>query len=137
LSPDGPGQHDGANAEEEANSEAAPEKDDPTNAVPESDTPDVDLLGNFANNYEFGDRLEIRRGADGKKRIQPSLQKDKFYFVSGWDPPTVIRIRDIEKKSMLVLDTRRSCEVTVDTGELMRLIRRKVWTLVPKGSKSS
>lgn len=96
----------------------------------EEDTPERDLLGRFSSNYRYGRKLQLRRGADKKARIVPPLEKDKFYFVVGLDPPRVVRMRELNPKAILVFDTHLSCESLIEARELAELIKQGMWILV-------
>lgn len=104
----------------------------PVESEPASETPDVNLLGRFMESYQFGDKLELKRGADKKVRINPQLEVGKFYFVSGMTPPRVVRIRELRKGSILVLDTIDSSELLIEAHELKALIVSGIWTLKGK-----
>ncbi len=98
----------------------------------DEDTPDINLLGQFRDNYRFGAKLEIRKGKDNKARVVPALEKDKFYFVAGFDPPRVVRVRQIEPKSMLVFDPQLASEIPLDAKKIRALILSGIWALRSK-----
>jgi hypothetical protein len=94
------------------------------------DVPDAGALGSFAANYRFGTKLQLERSADKKVHVVPKLEKDKFYFVAGVDPPRVIRVRELQQKAIIVFDTLQSTEATIDVRELSGLIKQGIWILV-------
>jgi hypothetical protein len=134
--------HESANAQREAAaSEPAkqtdvapdPEKTPATSrptVVCEDETPDASALGSFAANYRCGPKLRLQRGGDKKARIVPKLERDKFYFVAGLDPPRVIRVKELQKKAVLVFDTLQSTEVMIEARELSGLIKQGIWILL-------
>lgn len=94
------------------------------------DVPDSGALGSFAANYRFGTKLQLQRSADKKVHVVPKLEKDKFYFVAGVDPPRVIRVRELQQKAITVFDTLQSTEVKIEVRELSGLIKQGIWILV-------
>jgi len=96
----------------------------------EDDAPDSAALGSFAANYRIGTKLQLRRTADKKVHIVPKLEKDKFYFVAGVNPPRVIRVRELHQKAIIVFDTLQSTEATIEVRELSGLIKQGIWILV-------
>ncbi|MEM9588606.1 MAG: hypothetical protein AAGA03_15095 [Planctomycetota bacterium] len=101
-------------------------------AASNPDEPDLDLLGQFATNYRFGAKLQIKVGKDKRKRIEPKLEENKFYFVSGFSPPRVIRVREIQPKAVLIFDTHLSGEALLEAPRLMGLILKGIWRLESK-----
>lgn len=95
-------------------------------------TPDPNQLGSFAGNYRFGERLERRKRKDGKSFLSPSLQADRFYFFEGLEPARVLRIREIERKSIRVFDAHQSTEYTINVQELGVLVDQGIWELAAK-----
>ncbi|MCG8648956.1 MAG: hypothetical protein MI861_03940 [Pirellulales bacterium] len=100
--------------------------------TPEEQTPDVNLLGPFATNYHFGDKVKLRKGADNKVRLIPKLEKNKFYFLMGFHPPRVVRIRELNRDSLLVFDTHHSQELLIESHKLKSLLLSGIWALVSK-----
>ncbi|EMI55263.1 hypothetical protein [Rhodopirellula sallentina] len=96
------------------------------------ETPDPNLLERFAEKYQYGPRLRVEAGADGKARVRPKIESGQFYFMQGIDPPAVVRVRDVQRQSVIVFDSRRSLEVAIDSGELKRLLREGIWLLQPR-----
>lgn len=96
--------------------------------LPGSDV-DPDDLGRFADNYSVGPKLRIERGSKGAARVVPGLAEGKFYFCKGTDPPTVIRIRELERSGVMILDTGRSQERLVDSRTLKTWIESGMWLL--------
>ena len=94
---------------------------------PERDEPDTDRLGQYANNYRFGDRLQWL-----DRRIEPPLESGRFYFLAGLDPPRVVRVRSLRGDETVILDTKSSSERTVAMFEWMTLIRQGAWQLVSR-----
>ena len=92
--------------------------------------PDADLLGNFAANYRFGERLTIRKSPRGKLTVTPSIDPDRFYFLAGGDPPRVVRIRERSRSSVVAYDTHRGRDVTMNSDELKRHIKSGLWQLI-------
>ena len=101
-------------------------------SVEQADGPDVNLLGQFSINYRFGDKLEKVKGKDGRTRILPSLESERFYFFQGMEPPRVLRIRDINRDSIVVFDARYAQESTIKSGELKALLSSGIWRLESK-----
>ena len=101
----------------------------------EEEHPDIDLLGRFSTNYRFANRLEIKKGSDGKSRIDPNFEANGFYFFHGMDPPRVIRIREIRRGSLLVFDTYYSQETNLELAELKPLLANGIWQLQPKKAR--
>lgn len=97
---------------------------------PVGEQPDRDLLGSFASKYRFGAKLQLRKDADNKTHIRPPLEDHRFYFVSGYSPPRVIRLRQRFRQSILVYDTLQSCERQIDGSDLKKLINQGMWLLV-------
>jgi hypothetical protein len=86
-------------------------------------------LASLPGQYRYGERLQVQRGPDNKPRIVPKLEKDKLYFVAGWNPPRVVRVTQLQPKAVLVYDTVRLREAMIEARELAALIRQGVWTL--------
>ncbi len=105
----------------------------PANKPPQPETPDLNLLGSFAANYRFGEKLQLKRGADKKTRVVPKLEQNKFYFFQGFQPPRPARIRELKSQSLVVFDPASSSEISVNAAELQTLIRQGIWTLASKG----
>lgn len=114
-----------------------------TDAIPEptsqpeemDDAPDSDLLGSFATNYNFGEKLNLKRTADQKVRIEPRFEENGFYYFEGMEPPRVLRVREIRKSSILVFDPLASQEAVIEGGELKGLLIKGVWQLEAKKSR--
>lgn len=119
-------------ADEQAESQPESQEGESSDGGPDEDTPDINLLGPFRDNYRFGAKLEIRKGKDNKARVVPALEKDKFYFVAGFDPPRVVRVRQIESKSMLVFDSQLASEISLDATKIRALILSGIWALRSK-----
>ena len=100
--------------------------------VEQADGPDVNLLGQFSINYRFGERLEKVKGKDGRSRILPKLESDRFYFFQGMEPPRVLRIRDINRDSIVVFDSLYAQESAIKSGELKALLSSGIWRLESK-----
>ena len=118
--------------------EAAPDKHElpetTRDTKSEGDAPDIDLLGNYATNYRFGPKLRPHQGPDGKTRVEPKIQPDKFYFLRGFEPPRVVRIREVRRQAVLVFDTDQLREVLIETSELKKLMASGIWILESKSS---
>ena len=97
-----------------------------------SDKPNEDLLGQFAMNYVFGDKLKLAKRSDGKVRIVPALEENKFFFFAGTEPPRVFRIREVARNSIIVFDPRIATESMMDQNELKSMLRSGIWKLEPK-----
>ncbi|MCP4945671.1 MAG: hypothetical protein GY924_27300 [Planctomycetaceae bacterium] len=96
--------------------------------------PDADLLGSYMSNYRFGEMLVVKKGADKVSRLVPRLEKNKFYFACGFEPPRVFRVRDIQRGKVILYDTILGEDVLLDSSELKIQIRRGIWSLRPKNS---
>ena len=94
-----------------------------------SNTPNEDLLGQFAMNYVFGDKLKPTRRSDGKVGIEPALEENKFFFFSGAEPPRVFRIREVARNSIVVFDPHIAAESMMDEKELKLMLRNGIWKL--------
>jgi hypothetical protein len=113
--------------------EERPDPPEPAAAVAEpplDDTPDRNLLGSFAANYRWGEKLRIVRGADNKARVTPQLEKDRFYFVAGLQPPRVVRVREVRAKAIVVFDTLDTRESLIESRQLAGLVKQGIWVLV-------
>ncbi len=122
-----------AKPSEDASDVSQPAK--PTAAeLPEDspELPDSDLLGQFGTNYVFGEKLAIKKRADGKVRITPALEANKFYFFHGMEPPRVLRVREVQSKAIIVFDAYYAQEAAIDTKELKPLLRAGIWRLNAK-----
>lgn len=93
-------------------------------------TPDINLLGNFADKYRFGPQLEMIKGEGKRAYLSPNFEAGKFYFLQGTQPPTVVRIREIRPKSVIVFDAASGGETQITTVELKRLVGDGIWLLV-------
>ena len=96
--------------------------------------PDADLLGSYISNYRFGDMLVVKKGEDKVSRLVPRLEKNKFYFACGFEPPRVFRVRDIQRGKVILYDTILGEDVLLDSSELKTQIRHGIWSLRPKNS---
>ena len=96
--------------------------------------PDADLLGSYMSNYRFGEKLVVKKGADKVSRLVPRLEKNKFYFACGFEPPRVFRVRDIQRGKVILYDTILGEDVLLDSSELRIQIRLGIWSLRPKNS---
>jgi hypothetical protein len=96
--------------------------------------PDADLLGSYMSNYRFGEKLVVKKGADKVSRLVPRLEKNKFYFACGFEPPRVFRVRDIQRGKVILYDTILGEDVLLDSSELKIQIRLGIWSLRPKNS---
>jgi hypothetical protein len=92
--------------------------------------PDENALGSFLANYQFGPKLHVEGDVESGMSIVPDLEKDKFYFIAGVDPPRVVRIRELNQEDILVFDTLGSHEALIAKEELTDLIEKGVWVLV-------
>ena len=99
-----------------------------------SPTPDVNLLGSYMSNYRFGEKLVVKKGADKVSRLVPRLEKNKFYFACGFEPPRVFRVRDIQRGQVILYDTMVGEEVMLDSSDLKTQIQLGIWSLRPKNS---
>lgn len=93
---------------------------------------DADDLGRFADKYSVGPRLAIQKQVDGPARLVPNLEAGRFYFCKGLEPPAVIRVRELERSGVLILDTSRSQERFVDSRTLKTWIKSGTWILIPR-----
>ena len=125
--------HESAGTKDDRDDDGSDPKTTPSTSRPaaasEDETPDLNSLGSFAANYRYGTKLHVQRGEDKKRRIKPRIEKHGFYFVAGLDPPRVVRVNELQAKAVLVFDTLRSSEVTIDANQLLRLIKQGIWTL--------
>jgi hypothetical protein len=99
--------------------------------VPAIDHPDPNLLGRYALTYRFGSRIEKKRTENNKSYLEPKLQVDQFYFLMGEQPPRVVRIRQLDRSHMTVLDTYLNRDVQIDTNEIRQLLEQGIWLLQP------
>ena len=100
----------------------------------EEAVPDSDLLGSYMSNYRFGEKLVVKKGVDQVSRLVPRLEKDKFYFACGFEPPRVFRVREIQRGKVILYDTILGEDVLLDSSELKIQIRLGIWSLSPKNS---
>lgn len=100
------------------------------NKISGDETPDADALGSFASNYRCGPKLRLARDANEKLDVASELERGKFYYLAGLEPPRVVRIRELQPKVILVFDTLRLHEATLTTNEFADLIPKGVWVLV-------
>ena len=107
---------------------------DPIPTEKEPATPDADLLGSYMSNYRFGERLVVKKGSDNVSRLVPRLEKNKFYFASGFEPPRVFRVREIQRGKVILYDTILAQDVLLDSTELRTQIRLGIWSLSPKNT---
>ncbi len=97
-------------------------------------TPDADLLGTYMSNYRFGEKLVVKKGADKVSRLVPRLEKNKFYFACGFEPPRVFRVRDIQHGKVILYDTIAGEDVMLESSDLKLQIRLGIWSLRSKNS---
>lgn len=112
------------------NSEATATHGPPPAEAPE---PDANLLGSYMTNYRFGAKLVVKKGADKVSRLVPRLEKNRFYFACGFEPPRVFRVRELQRGAVILYDTMLGKEVLLDSSELKVQIRLGIWSLSPKG----
>jgi hypothetical protein len=93
-------------------------------------TPGQLALRAFAANYRYGSKLQLTRAGNAKARVVPAFQPGSFYMVGGWDPPRVVRIREMMPDCILVFDTFRAREAIIATDQLTGLIEQGIWVLV-------
>lgn len=132
-----------AAVETEAETEAETPSEEP-NKTPASKQevhdvalPNLDRLGKFADKYRFGSKLELKLGANQKRHISPKLEEGRFYFVQGFDPPTVIRVREIHSQSVLVFDAFNGNESLLKASHLKALLSKGMWLLMPWSKTST
>jgi len=95
-------------------------------------TPDANLLGSYMTNYRYGEKLIVKRGLDKVARLVPRLEKNKFYFGCGFEPPRVFRVRELKRDTVILYDTMVGEDVLLDSSELKAQIRLGIWSLSPK-----
>lgn len=111
-----------------------------TGAIADSgqgDVPDLNRLGRFADKYRFGPKLQLKVAANQKRQISPKLEEGRFYFVEGLSPSTVIRVREIRSRSVLVFDALNGNETLWDTFRLRTLLNQGIWLLMPWSKAST
>lgn len=101
------------------------------------ETPDPKLPGRFATDYKFGAKLRLQRVAEKKVHVVPKLEKQTYYFTTGFDPPRVIRIENLQRNAIVVFDTSDSNETVIEARKLSTLIKRGLWVLQPKTENRS
>lgn len=117
-----------------SSSESSDEKLDTHRLQDAVSTPDTELLGSYMTNYRFGEKLVIRKGADNVSRLEPRLEKNRFYFACGFEPPRVFRVRDIQRGTVILYDTMVGKDVLLESTELKIQIGLGIWSLHPKSS---
>lgn len=115
--------------EAQAETETETEVDD---SDQESDELDSNLLGQFATNYVFGNRLKLKKDANNKVHVDPALQENRFYFFHGAEPPRVFRIREIRRKEIVVFDPHFAAESIITAGEMKSMLQAGIWCLEAK-----
>ena len=97
---------------------------------PEFDSqPSLDELGAFADNYNFGSKIVVVDSMGGHQRFSPEVVPGMFYFASSLEPPRVIRIRSLDRGTLVVFDTFASREVVIRVSEFAELVSDGVWVL--------
>lgn len=91
----------------------------------------LEMLGKFADKYQYGPRLAMRTSDSGKRYLSPKLEEGKFYFFKGLDPPGVIRVREIQTQAILVFDALSAQETRMSAAQLQVLLGDGIWLLVP------
>ena len=69
-------------------------------------------------NYRYGEKLIVKRGSDNVSRLVPRLEKNKFYFACGFEPPRVFRVRELQRGKVILYDTMLGEDVLLDSSEL-------------------
>lgn len=100
--------------------------------APQEETPDLNLLGSYMTHYRFGEKLTIQKGPDNVARVVPRLEKGRFYFANGFDPPRVFRVRELQQGSVLLYDPMQGGEVLLESSELKVQLQHGIWSLAPK-----
>ncbi|EMI42840.1 hypothetical protein [Rhodopirellula sp. SWK7] len=129
-------------SDDDANSPSLGTSEDPNQTTDENsstasvptppETPDPNLLERFAEKYQYGPKLKIETGADRKARIRPKIESGQFYFMNGIDPPGVVRVREVQRQSIVIYDSRHGAEASIDAAALKRLLDAGIWLLEPK-----
>lgn len=96
--------------------------------------PDANLLGSYMANYRYGEKLIVKRGSDNVSRLVPRLEKNKFYFACGFEPPRVFRVRELQRGKVILYDTMLGEDVLLDSSELKNQIRLGIWSLSPRNA---
>jgi len=96
--------------------------------------PDAELLGSYMSNYRFDEKLVVKKGADNVSRLVPRLEKNRFYFGCGFEPPRVFRVRDIQRGKVILYDTLVGKDVLLDSADLKIQIRLGIWSLRSKSA---
>ena len=102
-------------------------------ATTEEPSPEPELLGHFAGKYLFGPKLRVEFDSNRKARLSPKLEEGRFYFLQGTEPPRVVRVREVQRASVLVYDPLSATEQLIDAAELKRLLRSGIWSLLSGG----
>jgi hypothetical protein len=102
-------------------------------AATEEPSPAPELLGQFAGKYLFGTKLRVELDSNRKARLSPKLEEGQFYFLQGTEPPRVVRVREVQRASVLVYDPLSATEQLIDAAELKRLLRSGIWSLLSGG----
>jgi hypothetical protein len=100
--------------------------------APREQTPDLNQLGSYMAHYRFGEKLTIQKGPDNVARLVPQLEKGNFYFASGFDPPRVFRVRELQRGSVILYDTLQGGDVLLEGSELKAQLQHGIWSLAPK-----
>jgi hypothetical protein len=114
-----------------------------SNSSPSNSSPSLppgmtaEMLGRFADKYQFGPRLVVKTSDNGKQYLSPKLEENQFCFFKGLDPPTVVRIREIQSQSIVILDATSGEENRLSTMQLKRLLSRGIWLLLPRSVRTN
>lgn len=109
--------------------EVATERDtSPQDATPQGQESSEDvLLGEFDQSYRLDQKLKLRRGEDQRVHIVPSLETENQYFIAGFDPPQVVQLTAIHRKSVRLTNVNDSTHQTIESRELAKLIKKGIW----------
>lgn len=91
----------------------------------------LEMLGKFADKYQYGPKLAMRTSDSGKRYLSPKLEEGKFYFCKGLNPPGVVRVREIQSQAIIVFDALAAREAMLSSAQLQVLLGEGIWLLVP------
>ena len=90
----------------------------------------LEMLGKFADKYQFGPKLAMRTNDSGKRYLSPKLEVGKFYFCKGLNPPAVVRVREVQSQAIVFFDALAARESMMSSAQLQELLGKGIWLLV-------